>query len=120
MLLLSKNFLSKAKKRGASRDVTRELAQYYYVANSIHIIIRGRICPCVLAIDLGFVTRRGFCTLCPDTCISAIDLVHGFVNMHAAQPSVWHFVWIGNYKITVKSALSQKRGHLRQIGELKI
>ena len=25
------------------------------------------------------------------TCISAIDLVHGFVNMHAAQPSVWHF-----------------------------
>ena len=57
------------------------------------------------------------------TCISAIDLVHGFVNMHAAQPSIWHFsalVWIGNYKITVKSALSQKRGHLRQIGELKI
>ena len=25
------------------------------------------------------------------TCISAIDLVHGFVNMYAAQPSVWHF-----------------------------
>ena len=25
------------------------------------------------------------------TCISAIDLVNGFVNMHAAQPSVWHF-----------------------------
>ena len=25
------------------------------------------------------------------TCISAIDLVHGFVNKHAAQPSVWHF-----------------------------
>ena len=25
------------------------------------------------------------------TCTSAIDLVHGFVNMHAAQPSVWHF-----------------------------
>ena len=25
------------------------------------------------------------------TCVSAIDLVHGFVNMHAAQPSVWHF-----------------------------
>ena len=25
------------------------------------------------------------------TCINAIDLVHGFVNMHAAQPSVWHF-----------------------------
>ena len=25
------------------------------------------------------------------TCISALDLVHGFVNMHAAQPSVWHF-----------------------------
>ena len=25
------------------------------------------------------------------TCISAIDLVHGLVNMHAAQPSVWHF-----------------------------
>ena len=25
------------------------------------------------------------------TCISAIDLVHGFVNMHAVQPSVWHF-----------------------------
>ena len=24
-------------------------------------------------------------------CIRAIDLVHGFVNMHAAQPSVWHF-----------------------------
>ena len=22
---------------------------------------------------------------------SMIDLVHGFVNMHAAQPSVWHF-----------------------------
>ena len=21
----------------------------------------------------------------------SIDLVHGFVNMHAAQPSVWHF-----------------------------
>ena len=25
------------------------------------------------------------------TCISAIDLVHGFVNAHAAQQSVWHF-----------------------------
>ena len=25
------------------------------------------------------------------TCTSAIDLVHGFVNMHAAQPSVWRF-----------------------------
>ena len=24
------------------------------------------------------------------TC-TCIDLVHGFVNMHAAQPSVWHF-----------------------------
>ena len=29
-----------------------------------YIIIRGHICACVLAIDLGFVTRRGFCTLC--------------------------------------------------------
>ena len=27
--------------------------------------------------------------ICP--CTSAIDLVHGFVNMYAAQPSVWHF-----------------------------
>ena len=25
------------------------------------------------------------------TCVSAIDLMHGLVNMHAAQPSVWHF-----------------------------
>ena len=25
------------------------------------------------------------------TCVSAIDLVHGLVSMHAAQPSVWHF-----------------------------
>ena len=30
------------------------------------------------------------------------------------------FKWIGNYKITVKSALSRKRGNVRQIGELKI
>ena len=30
------------------------------------------------------------------------------------------FMWIGNYKITVKSALAQKRGHLRQISKLKI
>ena len=28
-------------------------------------------------------------------------------------------MWIGNYKITVKSALSRKRRHLRQISELK-
>ena len=29
-----------------------------------YIIIRGHIRACVLAIDLGVVTRRGFCTLC--------------------------------------------------------
>ena len=28
-------------------------------------------------------------------------------------------MWIGNYKITVKSALSREQGHLRQIRELK-
>ena len=28
-------------------------------------------------------------------------------------------MWIGNYKITVKSALSRERRHLRQIRELK-
>ena len=28
-------------------------------------------------------------------------------------------MWIGNYRITVKSALSWERGHLRQIHELK-
>ena len=28
--------------------------------------------------------------------------------------------WIGNYKITVKNALSLEGGHLRQIRELKI
>ena len=35
------------------------------------------------------------------TCISAIiiDLVHGFVNMHAAQPSVWHFSALVIYSI---------------------
>ena len=29
-------------------------------------------------------------------------------------------MWIGYYKITVKSALSRERGHLRQIRELKL
>ena len=33
------------------------------------------------------------------TCISAINLVHGFVNMHAAQPSVWHFSALVVYSI---------------------
>ena len=28
-------------------------------------------------------------------------------------------MWIGNYKITVKNALSREQGHLRQICELK-
>ena len=35
-----------------------------------YIIIRGHIRACVLAIDLGVVTRRGFCTLC------LINLLH--------------------------------------------
>ena len=61
----------KAKKRGASRD-THASSHNILVANSTLaikeliriIIIRGHIRACVLAIDLGFVTRRGFCTLC--------------------------------------------------------
>ena len=39
-----------------------------------------------------------------------------------AKPQVVYraVLWIVNYKITVKSALSQEGGHLRQIRELKI
>ena len=37
------------------------------------------------------------------TCISAIDLVHGFVNMHAAQPSAWHFSALVLLSIEVQS-----------------
>ena len=59
-----------------SEDVKCKLARYnvllhllWCVIQSnnkiiIIIIIRGHIRACVLAIDLGVVTRRGFCTLC--------------------------------------------------------
>ena len=36
------------------------------------------------------------------------------------KPQVVYRAWIGNYKITMKIALSRERGHLRQIHELKI
>ena len=52
---------SKAKKHGASCDVYAS-SRSILVANCT--LARGHICACVLAIDLGFVTRRRFCTLC--------------------------------------------------------
>ena len=45
--------------------------------------------PVVQVYALAGHAHAGTCTC--NNSISAIDLVHGFVNMHAAQPSVWHF-----------------------------
>ena len=51
-------------------------------------------------------------------------IAHCAMNMFhvTAKPQVVYrtMLWIVNYKITVKSALSLKRGHPRQICELKI
>ena len=42
------------------------------------------------------------------TCVSAIDLVHGFANMHAAQPSVWHFSALVNQAQSAKPSACHK------------
>ena len=42
-----------------NRVETLDSASNYYI-----IYTYGHICACMLAIDLGFVTRQGFCTLC--------------------------------------------------------
>ena len=49
-----------------------------------------------------------------------VNVLHVTVKAQVVYVYTEPFMWIGNYKITVKSALSRERGHRRQIRELKI